>query len=602
MERNYVRQLIGNKRYKLASNTNTNIQTQLEEKTKPLTEYDIIDIVNVPLLFEEERQKSFKYRVNGKLNIYTSNVLSTGATSIMWDPLFYGTPAVTPNNWVMQVTYPSTMDPNFVINARVPAGTISSNAYRGLQYQILGTTVINGDNKLTIKGVQRHNLVEGDYIYLYSNSTYNPLQGIHKVQTLGIGGINPTTDVTLETIITTPPSGTGNFVRVVRSSFDDGRFNNPLSFIQATATDISGSTVGTYLVGETMYTTITSTTPHNLLINDFVDIRTNNINTLNGVWRVYNIVGATKFVIRTSISNTKGTNFFYTPSISKYRLLDGTPSEYYIRNFELLTSNNYDVYNCAYSTSIYSDTSDPTVGTANDTWLFQYNQDINVERLRDNRNGFVSELYYTTVKRSGKNPYNWSNVTSDWEFNATTTNTANSLENISLNNPTGIGSIVKSTPRSEVINVQGQVQQVMGSKYIGDFVEFNSLEITERNVADIIHRFGVNTNPNGEGYFYKPFRKLKIRAYSEVVETALANEIIIDIPDNYVTYADGSIWWKDLLTIGYFEEGVNGVDYPFLNNSHYFYFNHNLFVRRQNPVNLINQSASKEVKNLTEEC
>ena len=602
MERNYVKQIIGNKRYKLAPNTNTNIQTQLEEKTKPLTEYDVIDIVNVHTLFEEERQKSFNYRINGKLNIYTSNVLSTGATSMVWDPLFYGNPAVTPNNWVMQITYPSTMDYNYLIQARIPSGTISSNAYRGLQYQSLGTTIVNGDNKLTIKGIQRHNLVVDDYIYLYSNSSFNSIQGIHKVISLGIEGINPETDITLDTIISTPPSGFGNFVRIVEPSFDDITFSNPGSFSLATATDISGSTFGTFQVGEIIYTTITTTISHNLSINDFVEIRTNNINTLNGVWRVYNIIGPTKFVIRNTTSNVKGTNFFYTPAISNWKILDGTPSEYYIRNFEVLTTNDYDVYTCSYSTSIYSDTSDPTVGTANNTWLFQYNQDISTERLRDNRNGYVSEMYYTIMKRAGKNPYNWSNVTSDWEFNSKTSNTSNGLELISKNNSIGIGTIEKYSARTETIDIQGQVKQISGDKYIGDFVEYNSLEIIERNVADIIHRFGVNTNPNGEGYYYKPFKKLKIRAYSVVKETAAADEIIIDVPDNYVTYGDGSIGWKDLLTVGFYEEGINGVDYPFLNNSHYYYLNHNLFVRRQVPVDLITQNASRDVKNLTEEC
>ena len=69
-----------------------------------------------------------------------------------------------------------------------------------------------------------------------------------------------------------------------------------------------------------------------------------------------------------------------------------------------------------------------------------------------------------------------------------------------------------------------------------------------------------------------------------------------------MTYIDNSIAWRDLLTVGYFEEGVNGVDYPFDNGSHYFYFNHNLFIRRQVPPTSINQDDAKISVNLNEEC
>ena len=97
---------------------------------------------------------------------------------------------------------------------------------------------------------------------------------------------------------------------------------------------------------------------------------------------------------------------------------------------------------------------------------------------------------------------------------------------------------------------------------------------------------------------------MDIKKYSTVIETAGPTEIIIDVPENYVTYADGSIAWKDLLTIGYFEEGKNGVAYPFLNGAHYFYFSNNLYVRTQipNPASVINQGGIRSAINLTQEC
>jgi len=609
MENNYVTQLIGSKRYKLAPNTDTNLQLQLEEKTKPLTEYDIIDIVNLQQLFEEERRKAFNYRFNGKLNIYTSNVLSTGSTAYVmgkfddsaWSPMFYGTPAVTPSNWVMQITYPSKMDSFYSIQARTPVGTITSEAFRGFQYQFLGSTAVNGNDRLTVKGVQSHNLQEGEFIYLYSNTSFNPLQGIHKILSRGIDGENLKQDLTLETIVNSIPSGVGNFVKIVEPSFDDVNFNNPQNFNFSTATDISGTTIGVYGINEIKYTTINTTLPHNLLVGDFVDIRFGTANILNGTWRVYNVVGPTKFVIRATISLTKGFTQTYSP-LPQWRRLDGTPSEYYVRNFELLTTNSYDVYPCAFSSNVYSDVSDPTIGTCNDTWMFQFTQDVSVERIRDSRNGPISELYYTIIRRSGKNPYNFSHVTADWDFNHETTTTANGLEFISINNPSGIGSIEKFSARTETIGTDGEIVGVDGDMYIGDFIDYNSKELREVVISDVIHRFGVNSNPNGEGYYYKPFKKLQVRKYSNVIETAASGETMVDIPDNYETYPDGSIAWRDLLTIGYFEEGVNGVDYPFVNGAHYFYFNHNLYIRRQTPPILINQDDARVIRNINEEC
>jgi hypothetical protein len=139
------------------------------------------------------------------------------------------------------------------------------------------------------------------------------------------------------------------------------------------------------------------------------------------------------------------------------------------------------------------------------------------------------------------------------------------------------------------------------------------LEIIERPVADVIHRFGLNSNPNGRGYYYKPFKNLQIRTYSSQIETAEADEIIIDLPENYVTYADGSLAWKDLLPIGYYEDDNNGVDYPFNNGANYFYFNNNLYVRIQ-PIYIppttqtttqtttTTQTVDNSIVNINEEC
>ena len=607
--------LIGSARYKLAQNQNTNVQLELEQKNKSLTEYNIIDIISQYQVFLDEREKSKKYRFNGRFQIYTSNVLSSASATYVngkfddtaWSPMFYGNPPLAPSNWVMQITYPSNQIFNYIINARTNSGVISTEAYRGLQYVSLGTTLINTDNYLTISGVQNHNLLQGEYVYICSSISNNQLQGLYRVRDLGINGNNLRKDVTLDVIVdpTTLPSGFGNFFRVSEPSEADSVFANSASILFAVATDITGSTFGSYGPNEARYAKVKTTQPHNLLKDNFVEIRVGSANSLNGVWRVYNIIGSTtgstEFIVRANLNVPKGTTITPAPN-PRYRFFNGTPSEYYVRQYEVLTTNDYSVYPCAFSTTIYPDTSDTTVGTANDTWLFQFNEDVNIERLVSDRNGPISELYYTVVKRAGTNPFGWSNVTADWDFNYETANTSNGLEFVSVFNPAGIGSVEKLSGRTEYINTNGEIVAIPGSKYIGDFIEFNSRELIERKPSEVIHRFGVTPNSNGEGYYYKPFTRLEIRTYSDVIEFAGPNEIMIDIPNNYVKYADGSIAWRDLLTIGYFENGTNGVEYPFLNGSHYYYLNYNLYVRRQRPVPKVLGDRYREPNTIPQEC
>jgi len=589
---NNITNLIGSARFKIAQNKNTNVQLELENTSKQIIEYDIDSIVDQEELFNQEREASKKYRINGRLNILTSNAISPNATSKYWDPLFYGSPRPSPANWLMQICYPSKND------YYTKVGTYE--AYFGLEYTSLGTTLVNGDNRLTLYGLQlKHNVKAGEYVYIYSTTNFNPLQGFHYVLETGVGGKFMERVLTLDTIVTNAPTGVGSFLRITNPSFDDIKFNNPSEIIAAVASDINGVTTGQYNIGDEKYVTITTTLPHKLIVNNFVDIRTGNVSKLNGLWRVYNILSSTKFVIKNYVGQ-KGTPMvgFNKP---KWRLLDGTPSEYYIRKFEVLTANDYNVNKCAFSQGIYSD------NVANDTWLFQFEKDINVQNLRTNRNGEISELYYTIIKRAGVNPYPFGNVTSHWDFSISNATDTNGLEYISKVKQSNIGTIEKATARSESIQ-NGRVIPIEGSFYFGDFVEFNSIEIREYTISEIVHRFGVdsvlNKNPVNN-YYYKPFRKLQIRKYSNNIETTSVDEIYLNRPGDAVIYADGTVSWRDLLTIGFYEEGDNGVNYPFLNDAHYFYFNHILYVRLQlpiiEPINL-EESFSVDPNDINTEC
>ena len=631
MSINRITSVLGKKRFKQGIDVNTNLQLELENKSKPLIEYNLIDIVNQFELTQAEREKSNLYRFSGKINIYTTNILSTTSTSYVngkltdknWTPMFYDD---RPLNWVMQLTYPSDSLYNYDIVARTGStnsGAVITKAYKGLQYFKVGLNSggglvepVNNQQYVTIKGVQKHTLTTDDYVYLYS--PYNTLKGVFKIKELGINGENLDTDFTIDLLFngriylnqySLNPLfiGSGNYVKIINPSFDDVNFNDPQTFSYTVTSDINGGTTGSYNLDEDRYLTVRTDQPHQLKINSFVDIRVNNGNSLNGIWKVYNILGtsaSTQFVIKVdpSMASSKGVQSTFS-NTSYFRELDGTPCEYYVRQFELLTSNDYEVYPCAFSTNPYPDISDSKIGLANDTWLFQFNQDILVSDLEDNRKGSITEFYYTIIKRAGNLPFNWSNVVADWDFNRKTTNLLNSVETISIFETNNAGTVEKSIPRRKVMNITGGTEFLDGHKYIGDFVEFNPITLEEKTVSEIINRFGLVTqNSNNEGYYYKPFKKVEIRKYSTLINTAFENEDVENLPKNYLKYSDGTIAWRDLLPIGGFEEDNNGIEYPFLNNANYIYFNHNLYIRRQRPPAIINTEIFKFVENTNTEC
>ena len=174
MER--IKQLLGSARYKMALDDNINVSFNLQGNMSPLKSNlnTIISLVNQEQVFREERLKSKNYRFLGRLNIFTDNSIKIlDSNGVMrpnnkdWDPLFDGSnmgtnQATSPNNWVLQVLYPSTM---------VKYNKVQNNpAYLGIDIESVEPTNISGKKtKLSLKTYHKNNLEVGDYCYIYSN-------------------------------------------------------------------------------------------------------------------------------------------------------------------------------------------------------------------------------------------------------------------------------------------------------------------------------------------------------------------------------------------------------------------------------------------------
>jgi hypothetical protein len=611
-----IKQIIGRHKNKISVDEDTNINLTIDNTTRVIkpNANPINSVVGVDEQFDLEREDSSLYRLLGRINVITANELTQGNSSgsirgtveLDWDPLFTefynGTSIVkTPNNWLLQICYPSSMDENYNL-----WGTINNHKPVSLGIRVDSLTSNNPSGNrslLVVTTTQKHKLSEGDYIHLNNRRGSNQYQGIHKVFEIGDNGDGMTTKVTLETSWKGNSSSEMFLNRVANSSNNDVLYDGSNTLVSFTNTDITGGTTNSN------YVLVKTPNEHGLGKNGYVEMRKTDGSLMNGFHRVHEVIDKFNFTIQPP-------NVITSVGGLTYRRMDGTPSEYYVREFELLTGNNYETYPAAFSSSVYPETTVSEFGVANKTWLFNLTKDVNTGSLISHRGGVVNELKLCMLKRSGANPYNWSNVTSHWDFNSLLANTSTTtdlgngttgIEVVSYNNTSGAGTIVKNTPKTLTQS---------GSKYIGDIVEYNRKEIKEKVISEVIFRFGLESgvltnnnipeNPqlvNGtetettggplkdlEGYYYNPFKTLDIKKFSNTIERADPEDVIDGIPADYEQYPNGSKAWRDLLTNGFIEEGTNGVDWPFLSGRHYVYMNNCIYIRRQNPYVVIDQS------------
>lgn len=577
MER--IKQLIGSARYKLATDLDFNYKINLEGNLSPLKSNlnTIISTISQEQVFLDERLKSTKYRFLGRLNIVTDNsVIITGNTSGQiwtrpnnkdWDPLFDGGSVSngqpkSPNNWVIQLLYPNKIDKYKRIE--------NYSAYFGVSIKEIGPTNISGTkSQLMINTLQKNGLSDGDFCYIYSRDQNSTYTGFHQVEFLGENGEFLDNKVRLKSKYKTNESNL-LMKRVANVSDDDINFNNKKEIIKTTTSDITGGTSNAnYLkinTGNLSPSFVKKT--HKTREGNYIDIRVNDSNTqLNGLHRVEHIIDRYNFVIDLKIGNLSG---IITDNLTiPFRIMNGTPSDYYIRKFKLLSSNDYEVNKASnFGSSIYPDTVKNSLGVANDTWLFTFLEDINIKDVYSHRGGELTELYIGTIKRAGQNTFNWSDVTSHWDFQSEYADISNSLELISKNKTNTVGSIEKKLAKI--------------SEYYGDFVEYNRRELVEKVLSKTIHRFTLQDSATIEnGYYIDPFQQIYIRKFSNIIEVADSDESVVGIPGDAEKRPNGDEIWRDVLEPGYIEDGNNGVDYPFLNGANYIYTNKHIFIRRQ---------------------
>lgn len=530
----------GSKRYKGNSDKDLSLQVPFVSTQKNYTQGDRTVLLNLAQIFDNERQKSNNFRISGKIKNIFSNSVSGKTSYIPYrDDLYYLEPEQSVNTGVWK-GYPQYKEFTFIRNEGVSGHT---------EYFTKSASTYNWRIYLS---------------YSFSSDTTQIIS--YTNQRFGV------------TVPEYPVSDGVPFV------------------IQRTSS--SGKPLITFYCG----------TKHNLRIGDYVKLNF----SVNGknvfpiyslgdeyykseerVFSIYNIGYPD-----TDFTNNQTGNFKRIKDINN---TGETTSEYYVRLHKILTkttdlnlmrggfeNNSFTKeMKLEYSGLTPNNVERVSVGNGTQNFSFTFDRDVNISEYKDNHNRPITDLFVTIVNRGYmgwfNQPFNDDTTKSaidiGWEFNF-----SESSEDDWWNHNSSIN---KDNIPVEFYDIDGlrfyyNKDLNIGDVLRGDICEWNDYEQTEYMLSELSHKYSFNknvfqTNINDvtnrvlffpSGYAYKPHYKIPLRTFSDYVETADTGT------ENVPSYAYFSqvdrLWrWRDLYTYGFIDNNGNGVDNPFINNSHY---------------------------------
>ena len=222
-----IRIVRGSDRYAGAPDTDLSIQVPIENTKKSIIEGDRTVLLNLEERFDHERQISTKFRIAGKIVNLFDNIVS-GKTNnyqpfenelYLIDPtktvvdaygvlancvwtgyppydefnffrvsavpghIIYKSKSASTYNWSTYLTYPHSNDYNQIMTyTDEESGTdISFQVSEGIPYTIKNR-VVNGKNMLSFYCGYKHNIKQGDYIYLNT-----PINGSNLLEVYSLG-------------------------------------------------------------------------------------------------------------------------------------------------------------------------------------------------------------------------------------------------------------------------------------------------------------------------------------------------------------------------------------------------------------------------------
>jgi len=225
--------------------------------------------------------------------------------------------------------------------------------------------------------------------------------------------------------------------------------------------------------------------------------------------------------------------------------------------------------------------------SSSNTYTITSAKDIDLNGVLDNQKRPVSELFLTIVNKGYSGYFNkpLTNVAlkEGWLFNITgdtnpywsdTNSTVYTNITVSSYTLTDISGNTKTFYYNNNLN-EGDVM-------FGAFCEWNDYEQKERVISEYYHKINFNQDNfqtvdvpsnNTNGYYYTPHKSMKIRDFSDYIETGDINNVDQVPSYSFFSQSDQEFRWRDIYSYGFIDELGYGVDYPYFNNSHYPFSN-----------------------------
>jgi hypothetical protein len=241
--------------------------------------------------------------------------------------------------------------------------------------------------------------------------------------------------------------------------------------------------------------------------------------------------------------------------------------------YEVITEiDDITLYNCGFSKNIFND----------NIYLYNFNIDVELKNDKDYFNKPITELY----------------LYFDYQLDVSKNEILYTKDYNSLSNENKNITIERSSNITHNLN-----DYIISNLIIKEDSDFDENIVNEQE-----YRIKFQLNNNSLQFKYNPFVKIKLRDYNDSVyygNVSGNTKNIINIPDYAKVVGnpvDGNVIWKELLPHGFIDPITNsGVNFPFVNGSHYVFTNNVVSIQPDlNNVNtniIFNKQKLSEFKN-----
>ena len=515
--------------YKAAPNTDIGIQTELLQTQSEVVDYDRTVSLNLITVFDGERQKSTTFRPTIKISyLYENNLVGYTDYDVYKNSLVYVNPEISVINgsWSGLPTYQ--------------------------EFEFIRTDIDNKQIPFVTKSASSYNwnIVMS---YPYENDYNVPMQYFFENGT----SINPW------------KSGAGIPFYIVLGS------ERGLPVVQFNCPVEHGLLEGEYVELPFTYNDVNTFQVYSLGNGTLgSDVNIFNLANVGFTGTTFNtgVTGVFKRII--DVNNSGETKSRYYVRIHKI-ITDPHDSIITMNGFELNSFNDEGVYQ--FSSLTPNKIGRVSAYQSSKTYNVTLAHDLSIINQQDNNKKPLTQIFATFqfVGYMG-----WFNqLRRGWKFNmlpGKTNQWWSTTNNYSLetNDITGY----TRTQGNQVYNFTVNLPRTSGDTMYGDWCEWNEITQTERVISPYMQKLTyyqkgftvpttATTNPNG--YYYQVHNPITLKVFSSYLETA-SNNLVEDVPAWAYFSNNLQQWiWREIYTYGYIDSLERGVDYPFLNETHY---------------------------------